>query len=36
VARVLALAGQSATLVYPGFICRVDDAGHFLLTLHTR
>jgi N-methylhydantoinase A len=27
---------DTTTVVYPGFICRVDDAGNLLLTLHTR
>jgi N-methylhydantoinase A len=26
---------DTTTVVYPGFTCRVDDAGNFLLTLHT-
>jgi N-methylhydantoinase A len=27
---------DTTTVVYPGFTCRVDDAGNLLLTLHTR
>ena len=27
---------DTTTVVYPGFTCRVDDAGNRLLTLHTR
>ena len=26
---------DTTTVVYPGFTCRVDDAGNLLLTLHT-
>ena len=27
---------DTTTVVYPGFTCRVDDAGNLLLTLFTR